>query len=250
MAATAAYLLQDGQFVFGPRAKLSGGLIEARPLDYIVRTNAILTLGGEAGVAMGRWYIYGFGAGGAAWLSAEKLGIGRTNNMVPAYEVGGGIRYKLPKHWYAKAEIVYVTLGDQRLAGKYFDPKPFLAFVSGFGIQFASKPPNTQNQTSGSNFPSRWAGLSADLGLFRPLNSHVVIDHSNNGAPVGTFNLTGIHVAATAAYLFQDGQFVFGPRAKLSGGLIEAMPLDYTVRTNAILTLGGEAGVAMGRWYI
>ena len=139
IAVTAAYLFQEGRFVIGPRVKASGGWIESMPHDYTIRTSAILTFGGEAGMAFGRWYGYGFGSGGAALLSAERIGFGRANNMVPAYELGAGVRYALPQRWYAKTEVSYITLGDHRLGNDYFNPKPYLSLTAGFGFQFASK---------------------------------------------------------------------------------------------------------------
>ena len=139
VAVTAAYLFQEGRFVIGPRVKASGGWIESMPHDYTIRTSAVLIFGGEAGMALGRWYGYGFGGGGAALLSAERVGVGRANNMVPAYELGAGVRYALAQRWYAKTEISYTTLGDHRLGADYFDPKPYLSFTAGFGFQFASK---------------------------------------------------------------------------------------------------------------
>ena len=95
--------------------------------------------------------------------------------------------------------------------------------------------------------PVNWSGLSLDLGFFRPINAHVSI---NNGTTeIGQFNLTGVHFAVGGAYLFQDRNFVVGPRVKLQAGWIEAMPLDYTIRYNAGFTVGGEAGYAVGKWY-
>jgi hypothetical protein len=107
------------------------------PFDYSVRTNLVATLGGEAGIATSWLYVYAFGAGGGAWLSAERAGIGHADNIVPAYELGAGIRFKLPRNWYLKSELSYITLGDQRLRLDYFDPKPFVAVTAGFGFQFA-----------------------------------------------------------------------------------------------------------------
>lgn len=139
LAGTVTYLFQNGHFVLGPRAKLSGGWIESMPFDYTVRTNASATFGGEGGIAAGAWYFYAFGAGGAASLSAERIGIGRANNIVPAYELGAGFRYALPDRWYAKTELTYTTLGDQRLGNETFDAKPYYAFTAGFGFQFATR---------------------------------------------------------------------------------------------------------------
>ena len=139
IAVTAAYLFQEGRFVIGPRVKASGGWIESMPYDYTIRTSAILTFGGEAGMAFGRWYGYGFSSGGAALLSAERTGLGRANNMVPAYELGAGFRYALAKRWYAKTEVSYTTLGDHRLGNDYFNPKPYLSLTAGFGFQFAAR---------------------------------------------------------------------------------------------------------------
>jgi hypothetical protein len=136
LAVTTAYLFQEGRFLIGPRLKVAAGWVETMPLDYTIRTNGSLTFGGEAGYAAGRWYAYGFGTGGAAWVSAERAGGPRTNEMVPAYEVGVGFRYALSQRWYGKAEVAYTALGDYRLRPDYLDPKPFLALSAGFGFQF------------------------------------------------------------------------------------------------------------------
>lgn len=139
LSGTAAYLFQKGHFIVGPRITATGSWIESMPFDYTVRHNAAFTFGGEAGFANGRWYFYGFGGGGFALVSAERVGLGQARSMVPAYEVGGGLRYALARQWFAKTEFSYTVLGDHRLGNETFDPKPYNAFTVGFGVQFGSK---------------------------------------------------------------------------------------------------------------
>ncbi len=136
LTATGSYLFQQGRFVLGPRIKVSGGIIEAMPSDFTVRTNAMAALGGEGGLTIDGWYGYLFVGGGFAWTSASKIGIGTQDNFVSMWEAGAGLRVRLLGQWYGKAEISYVTLGDQRLGAYYFDPKPYIQLNAGFGYQF------------------------------------------------------------------------------------------------------------------
>jgi opacity protein-like surface antigen len=92
-----------------------------------------------------------------------------------------------------------------------------------------------------------WRGFSVDFGVYRPIISHVTI--TDDTKRLGQFNLTGIHLGGAAAYLFQDGRFVLGPRIKATGGWVETMPSGYTIHTHAIFTLGGELGFAVGSLY-
>ena len=137
-ALASSYLFQSGHFVVGPRVKLQAGWIEAMPLDYTIRYNAALTLGGEAGYAFGKWYGYGFATGGAAWMAANRIDGTHSNNAVPAYDFGFGLRYALTPQWYAKSEVSYTTLGDHRLGIDYMNPKPFLGLTLSFGYRFAA----------------------------------------------------------------------------------------------------------------
>ncbi len=138
LAVTAAYLFQEGYFVIGPRINASGGWIETMSTEFTVRTNALLTFGGEAGIAIWRLYGYAFGVGGAAWLSAERIGVQRANNVVPVHEFGAGFRYALSQRAYWKSEFSATILGDQRLGFDHFEPKPYVSFTAGFGFQFTS----------------------------------------------------------------------------------------------------------------
>lgn len=139
LGTTLAYLFQDGRMVIGPRFKVTGGVVESMPLGYTIRTNAIITVGGELGFAAGKFYGYGFGGGGGAWVSAELHGAQRRDNTVSAFEVGVGFRYALPQNWYAKTEIAFVTIGDQRLGTDYIEHKSHLMWGGGFGYRFATR---------------------------------------------------------------------------------------------------------------
>jgi hypothetical protein len=134
--AVAAYLFQRGFFVFGPRLNLTGGLVESMPLDFTVRTNLFAGGGAEAGIAFSDLYVFAFAVGGFGWLSAERIDVAAAHNIVPAYEVGGGVRWKFARDWFAMATATYVTLGDQRLRTNYLDPKPYASVTLGFGAQF------------------------------------------------------------------------------------------------------------------
>jgi len=138
LGATFAYLFQEGGFLIGPRFKATGGVVESMPLGYTIRTNAIITVGGELGFAVGKFYGYGFGGGGGAWVSAEFHGVPRRDNTVSAFELGAGFRYALPHNWYAKTELAFVTIGDQRLGTDYIEHKSHLMWGGGFGYRFAT----------------------------------------------------------------------------------------------------------------
>jgi hypothetical protein len=136
--AAVSYLFQapGSNFVFGPRLKVRGGIVEAMPQDFTIRDNVALTLGAEGGFAFGSWYLYGFGGGGAAWLSTYKPDLGNANSVVSAVEVGLGVRYRITDRWYAKVEGGHNILGDHRLGPFYFDPKAFHSIAAGFGLRY------------------------------------------------------------------------------------------------------------------
>ncbi len=139
LGTTLAYLFQDGRMVIGPRFKVTGGVVESMPIGYTIRTNAIFTVGGELGMAVGKFYGYGFGGGGGAWVSAELHGAQRRDNTVSAFELGVGFRYALPQNWYVKTELAFVTIGDQRLGTDYIEHKSHLMWGGGFGYRFATR---------------------------------------------------------------------------------------------------------------
>jgi hypothetical protein len=96
-----------------------------------------------------------------------------------------------------------------------------------------------------------WSGFSFDVTIYSPLDSRV--SYGLWSAAADKFaNSTGVQAVGTGSYLFQvlGSNFFFGPRLKIRGGVVETMPLDFTIRDNGAATLGVEGGFALGNLYL
>jgi hypothetical protein len=96
-----------------------------------------------------------------------------------------------------------------------------------------------------------WSGFSFDVTIYAPLDSRVSYGLWSS-ATRDLANSTGVQAVGTGSYLFQapGSNFFFGPRLKIRGGVVETMPLDFTIRDNGAATLGAEGGFAFGSFYL
>lgn len=113
------YNAQFGNFVIGAEADIQGGWVDGDSASGAFTTSSDLnwlsTVRGRIGFAGDRILIYG--TGGVAWADMDfTASDGVTSfsggDTLTGYAVGGGVEWMLTNNWTAKAEYLYVDLGD------------------------------------------------------------------------------------------------------------------------------------------
>lgn len=117
------YNAQFGNFVIGAEADIQGGWVDGSkagnvpPLGAVATSselNWLSTVRGRIGFAGDRMLIYG--TGGVAWADMDFTANGVSGgDTMTGYAVGGGVEWMLSGNWTARAEYLYVDLGDARI---------------------------------------------------------------------------------------------------------------------------------------
>jgi outer membrane immunogenic protein len=111
----AGYNWQQGDFVFGAETDLdlSGADATRAPLEFSSRWFG--TVRGRAGLALGNVLL--FGTAGLAYgdLWGSNAGLTESHANV-GWVAGAGIEIGFAQHWSAKAEWLYLDLGDRNFA--------------------------------------------------------------------------------------------------------------------------------------
>ncbi|CAA2142538.1 outer membrane protein [Hyphomicrobium sp. ghe19] len=122
--AQVGYNWQRGRLVFGIEGDFQGGDIggtKTTAFDDKVRSdiNWFSTVRGRVGIATGPWLIYG--TGGVAFADVDtrvRFDNGdkwKSSGTQTGYAVGGGVEWAFTQNWSAKAEYLYVGLGEDAL---------------------------------------------------------------------------------------------------------------------------------------
>lgn len=118
------YNAQFGNFVLGAEADIQGGWVDDTaagvvggfgPVSTSSELNWLSTVRARAGFAADRMLIYA--TGGVAWADMDfAANVGGTpfsgGETLTGYAVGGGVEWALDNNWTARAEYLYVDLGD------------------------------------------------------------------------------------------------------------------------------------------
>ena len=113
---TLGYNFQNGPGVFGLETDLSWTDIDGRTRrnctapGCMTSNNWLGTTRARAGYAMGNWMP--FVTAGVAYGDIEARGTPKTSDTNAGWTVGGGVEVALAGKWTAKAEYLYVDLGD------------------------------------------------------------------------------------------------------------------------------------------
>lgn len=119
------YNWQRDRFVFGFEGDIQGADISGRafdPSDFATAhsdVNWFSTVRGRLGFASGPWLFYGTGGLAVAGVDTH-INVGpdhfRDSNTDVGYAAGGGIEWAFAPNWSAKAEYLYIGLGDDTLS--------------------------------------------------------------------------------------------------------------------------------------
>ncbi len=130
----AGFNWQAGGLVFGVQADIAAANISGTYVDkahaYSVdgKLNWLSTVRAQAGVAMGRFIVYGTGGLAVGGLEADLHDTYATvvntsdSKTSVGYTVGAGVAAALSDHWIAKLEYQYVDLGTQDY--RFKEPSP------------------------------------------------------------------------------------------------------------------------------
>jgi outer membrane immunogenic protein len=119
------YNWQRGRIVFGLEGDIQASDINASSAVPFGTSRTDIdwfsTVRGRLGFASGPWLFYG--TGGVAFADvnnrvdvAPNLTLHNSDTQV-GYAVGGGVEWAFAKNWSAKAEYLYLGLGDDTLSG-------------------------------------------------------------------------------------------------------------------------------------
>ena len=118
--AQVGYNWQRGRLVFGIEGDFQGGDIGGSVTDFDAtlhsEINWFSTVRGRLGIATGPWLIYG--TGGVAFADIDtrvRFDDGdswKTSGTETGYAVGGGLEWAFAQNWSAKAEYLFVGLGE------------------------------------------------------------------------------------------------------------------------------------------
>ncbi|HEV7449721.1 MAG TPA: hypothetical protein VGP13_04265 [Candidatus Paceibacterota bacterium] len=135
---SAAYRFQQGMLVFGPMAELCGGPVSAMPGNSTYQTNGTLTGGVQGGIALGRFYTYGYALFGAASITDSYWGA-TAKHFVGVTRLGAATEWQFQRRWTAKLGVDYSMIDDARstLGGMIVntDRKAAVAIKFGFSRQ-------------------------------------------------------------------------------------------------------------------
>jgi outer membrane immunogenic protein len=106
------YNWQSGSFVFGIETDLQGSAANDTFAAYKFSNPMFGTIRGRAGYAMNNVLIYLTG-GFAYGLGRVDLGAATESQFHGGWTIGGGVEVGLTPNWSAKAEYLYVELGNQ-----------------------------------------------------------------------------------------------------------------------------------------
>jgi outer membrane immunogenic protein len=118
------YNWQRDRIVFGLEGDIQGGDISGRAYTLGGDTarsdiNWFSTVRGRLGFASGPWLLYATGGLAVADADNRVNLVGdptyRNNDTLVGYAVGGGLEWKFAQNWSAKAEYLYLGLGDSTL---------------------------------------------------------------------------------------------------------------------------------------
>jgi outer membrane immunogenic protein len=113
---TLGYNYQMGQAVFGIEGDLDwssiGGNTPCGVTSCEVRNNWLSTVRGRLGYAVDRFMPYVTGGVAFGDVKTSVAGIGDTRTTKTGWTLGGGIEAAIAGPWTAKAEYLYVDLGD------------------------------------------------------------------------------------------------------------------------------------------
>jgi outer membrane immunogenic protein len=116
---TVGYNYQMNQMVLGVEGDIdwadisgstSGGIVCA--LGCTTKDNWLSTVRGRIGYAADRFMPYVTGGLALGDISATLPGLAGTDTTNAGWTVGGGIEFAIAGHWTAKAEYLYVDLGN------------------------------------------------------------------------------------------------------------------------------------------
>ena len=106
------YNWQSGNFVFGVETDLQASAADDTFAAYKFSNPMFGTIRGRAGYAMNNVLIYLTG-GFAYGLGRVDLGAASELQFHGGWTIGGGVEVGLTPNWSAKAEYLYVELGNQ-----------------------------------------------------------------------------------------------------------------------------------------
>lgn len=117
------YNWQRDRIVFGLEGDFQGAGISGRAYTFDGDTarsdmNWFSTVRGRLGFASGPWLLYATGGLAVADVDHRANLEGqsfRGNDTLTGYAVGGGLEWKFSQNWSAKAEYLYLGLGDSKL---------------------------------------------------------------------------------------------------------------------------------------
>lgn len=118
------YNWQRDRFVFGLEgdfqgADISGSAFTDRGDTARSDMNWFSTVRGRVGFASGPWLLYATGGLAIADVNNRVSFVGepsfRDSETLTGYAVGGGLEWKFAQNWSAKAEYLYLGLGDSTL---------------------------------------------------------------------------------------------------------------------------------------
>lgn len=115
---TVGYNYQVGQAVFGVEgdidyADISGsGSSAACPFGCRTKDSWLSTVRGRLGYAAGRFMPYVTGGAAFGDIRASTPSFGGVSTTNTGWTVGGGLEFALAGNWTAKAEYLYVDLGN------------------------------------------------------------------------------------------------------------------------------------------
>jgi len=119
------YNWQRGRFVFGVEGDFQGGDIGGTAFDQFgdvadSDVNWFSTVRGRLGFANGPLLVYG--TGGVAFADIDNTihfsdgSVAKDSGTQTGYAVGGGLEWAFAPNWSAKAEYLYVGMGDTTLS--------------------------------------------------------------------------------------------------------------------------------------
>jgi outer membrane immunogenic protein len=119
------YNWQRDRFVFGVEGDFQGGDISGTAFDQFGDTarsdvNWFSTVRGRLGFASGPLLVYG--TGGVAFADVDNRihftdgSVARDSGTQTGYAAGAGIEWAFAPNWSAKAEYLYIGLGDDTLS--------------------------------------------------------------------------------------------------------------------------------------
>jgi outer membrane immunogenic protein len=111
------YNWQRGRLVFGIEGDFQGSDINSSNAGFTGSDmDWFSTVRGRVGLANGPLLIYG--TGGVAFADiTNRVGLIEDSDTKTGYAVGGGLEWAFAPNWSAKAEYLFLGLGDDTVAG-------------------------------------------------------------------------------------------------------------------------------------